>query len=306
VVGDPLLELLCQLRALDYEFTAVTPRTHARVLAREFSGRPTVRDIFGWNRPFAAEDLDPDMLSVLEAADAVDSIDGRMRSKVRVATLGSTLFLHSSFPTDQSNSVFFGPDTYRFARYIAQQLPQLTSPEWIIDMGTGSGAGGIVAAQLTGATRVTLVDVNRAALDFARINATFAGITVETIAADKMPKGAQLVVANPPYMMDEGKRAYRDGGALLGGAVALDWLEQALAAMAPFGTMLLYTGVAHEAGRAPLINALVQACARAGARLAVEEIDPDVFGDELHKPAYSNVERIAAVGAVIRKAGRQS
>jgi hypothetical protein len=37
--------------------------------------------------------------------------------------------------------------------------------------------------------------------------------------------------------------------------------------------------------------------------LRYEEIDPDVFGEELEEEPYRNVERIAAVGAVIH-AGR--
>ena len=36
-----------------------------------------------------------------------------------------------------------------------------------------------------------------------------------------------------------------------------------------------------------------------GARLVYEEIDPDVFGASLARPSYAEVERIAAVGAVV-------
>jgi hypothetical protein len=32
----------------------------------------------------------------------------------------------------------------------------------------------------------------------------------------------------------------------------------------------------------------------------LSEIDPDVFGEELDQPSYQNVERIAAIGALIR------
>ena len=54
VFGDeqePLLQLL-QVKARRYSFTAVTPATHARVLARPWDGRADLRDIFGWSRPF--------------------------------------------------------------------------------------------------------------------------------------------------------------------------------------------------------------------------------------------------------------
>jgi hypothetical protein len=34
-----------------------------------------------------------------------------------------------------------------------------------------------------------------------------------------------------------------------------------------------------------------------------EEIDPDVFGEELERPAYAHVDRIAAVGLTVIKRG---
>ena len=38
-----------------------------------------------------------------------------------------------------------------------------------------------------------------------------------------------------------------------------------------------------------------------GCSLRYDEIDPDIFGEELERPRYAEVERIAAIGAVIRK-----
>ena len=38
-----------------------------------------------------------------------------------------------------------------------------------------------------------------------------------------------------------------------------------------------------------------------GCALRYEEIDPDIFGEQLDLPAYRTVERIAAVGAVISR-----
>jgi methylase of polypeptide subunit release factors len=301
VVDEPLLELLRQLRALDYHFTAVTPETHARVLARRIAGQPTLRDVFGWNRSFAPHDLDPRLLSLLETGGALERIGNELRSKVRVASLAGDLFLHSSYPTDQRDSVFFGPDTYRFARFIGQQLSRLDAPRWVIDMGAGSGAGGIVAAHVSRASRITLVDINEAALELARINASMADVRVETVRADAIPVGSDLVIANPPYMIDERRRSYRNGGALFGGALALEWVKQALAAMPPGGVVLLYTGAAYKDGEAPLIQGLERTCAHAGAALELDELDPDVFGDELDNSAYAHVERIAAIGAVIAK-----
>lgn len=299
--GEPLLDLLRALQARNYRFTAVTPATHARVLQRPEPAVPTLRDGFGWNRPFEAESLENGVFASLAAAGAIEQTKSALRSAVRVASLGSALFLHSSYPTDRPDSVFFGPDTYRFVRFVRDRIPRLGSPRWIVDMGAGSGAGGIMSSLAVPDARITLVDTNSAALRLASINAAAAGVAVETYRGREMPHGAYLVIANPPYMMDPERRAYRDGGDLLGGAVALNWTEQALSALAPGGTMLLYTGVALSGGEAPLLDALRDRCSRAGASLEWDEIDPDVFGEALSEPAYAEVERIAAVGAVINK-----
>jgi methylase of polypeptide subunit release factors len=168
-------------------------------------------------------------------------------------------------------------------------------------MGAGSGAGGICAALKCPHARVTLVDTNLAALALARVNARAAGVAVELVARSSVPEGADLVIANPPYMMDAAARGYRHGGSLHGGEVALEWVRDALGKLAPGGSVLLYTGVAIVDGRSPLGAALRKACEEAGADFAIAEIDPDVFGEELEQPAYAEVERIAAVGAVIRK-----
>ena len=297
---EALCELLRYLKAEGYEFTAVTPATHARILARPRSGPVALRDIFGWNRPFEERDVEPELIARLAAADALEDVQGKLRSKLRVASLGGELLLHGAFPTDDLNSVFFGPDTYRFARFLKQQLPRLGRAEWLVDMGAGSGAGAIAAARLHQVARVTMVDTNAAALELAAANARAAGLQAETLLSDAVPDGVDLIIANPPYMIDEAHRSYRDGGGLLGGAVAVDWARQALDRLVPGGTMLLYTGAAFVDGEAPLVAELASACAEDGAELGLSEIDPDVFGEELEQPAYQRVERIAAIGAVIR------
>jgi methylase of polypeptide subunit release factors len=112
-----------------------------------------------------------------------------------------------------------------------------------------------------------------------------------------------LVLANPPYIMDGEGRIYRDGGRLSGGEISLNWVEQGLQALRPGGTMLLYTGASVIGGTAPLVQALQKLCADKAAELFIEETDPDVFGEELDSTAYAEVERIAVITATIRKAG---
>jgi methylase of polypeptide subunit release factors len=264
----------------------------------------SLEDIFGWSRSFSADQVPAEILQLLDEGDCLERTSDGLKSLVRVASIGERLFLHSAFPTSGRDAVFFGPDTYRFVRFVSASLPNLSPPRWIVDMGAGSGAGGIVAAGLAPDARLTLIDINPAVVRLARANAAFAGIDAEIIVGGEVPSGCELVIANPPYMMDAAHRSYRDGGELLGGEIACRWTGQALEALAPGGTLLLYTGAAFVRCRAPLVDEIAAICAARGADLDVEEIDPDVFGEELEEPPYREVERIAALGVRVRKAGR--
>ena len=62
---------------------------------------------------------------------------------------------------------------------------------------------------------------------------------------------------------------------------------------------MLYSGAPVVRGEDVLCSGLENICARAGAALDYEEIDPDVWGEELERPEYRDVERIAVGGAVI-------
>ena len=294
-----LLELLRELQSRDYRFVCVTPSTHRQVLARPQVGQPTLRDIFGWNRAFDQSQLDAPLFDLLRRAECLDQAGKRLRSRIRVASLGGHLFLYSSYPTDSADAVFFGPDTYRFARFVLGRLPQLQGCEHNVEMGAGSGAVGILAAKLLPHAKVTLVDVNPAAIALAGINAATAGAKVDCLVSDRIPDGCDLVIANPPYMMDPARRAYRDGGRIYGGEVAVEWVRQALSSLAPGGKMLLYTGAAVVGGEMPVVESIGKLCCQADASLGCEEIDPDVFGEELSQRGYEDVERIAAVGIEI-------
>lgn len=118
-----LLDLLRLLRGQGYHFVTPTPATQARVLARP--GRHEahdLRDIFGWSLPFAPNLPPQPMLECLRAADALRTDGSLLRSRFRVSTLHDDLYLHSAYPTDAEDSVFFGPDSYRFVDLIAAEL----------------------------------------------------------------------------------------------------------------------------------------------------------------------------------------
>jgi methylase of polypeptide subunit release factors len=222
--------------------------------------------------------------------------------------------VHSAYPTKQDDAVFFGPDTYRFARFIQQGLATrylpVGLPIRILDVGCGSGAGGVVAARAlahSGPLEVTMNDINPLALQYTAVNAAFADIAIKPALGNafRAVKGAfDLIISNPPYLDDAAQRAYRHGGADLGRALSVRIGQEALARLAPGGRLLLYTGVAMVAGVDAFLADMQPLLADPQFDWSYAEIDPDVFGEELEQPVYAHIDRIAAVGlTVTRKLG---
>jgi hypothetical protein len=308
-VSDPdaaPLALLEGLGMAGYRFVTVTPETHRRVLERE-AGRVArdLRDVFGWSLPFEEGLLGPAIGEALERSGWLLRAGGLCRSRIRVSSLDGRLFLHSAFPTDEADSVFFGPDSYRFVRFLQAELPALPPVRRLVDIGAGGGVGAIVAAALLPGALAAATDVNPLALRYARINARHAGVDLETVEAsglDGVEGPIDLVIANPPFVADPAKRLYRDGGQMHGARLSLDWALTAARRVESGGTILLYTGSAVVEGRDALREALAERLPAMECSLRYEELDPDIFGELLDEPGYRHVERIAAVGAVIGKA----
>lgn len=303
-----LAALLEQLRRHSYAFVTPTPATHARVLARrEDAMAHELRDVFGWSLPFAPDVIPGSLLRILEGGDLLERRGEHLRSLVRVSSLDEDLFVHSAFPTTRQDSVFFGPDSYRFARFLHQTIPALGARNYVIDIGTGSGVGAVSAARaLIRAPHlgIAMTDINPLALEFARANWTFAGVKGDASyhACDSLSAVGyepDLVIANPPYMADPAHRAYRDGGGAHGAGLSVRWAQDAARRLSKGGAFVLYTGSAVIDGahvlRAPLLAALD------GFDVLYGELDPDVFGEELEREDYKDVERIAAVGVVAIK-----
>lgn len=304
-----LLALLGMLATDGYHFVTPTPATHARVLARpERQQARTIADVFGWSLLFARDLLPAAMAEALAEGGMLREVDGLCRSEVRVSSLHGRLYLHSAFPTHAADAVFFGPDSYRFADLIVAELARDPVPPGarIADICCGAGVGAIVAATACPDAEVTTTDINSKALRLARVNAAAAGVAVGTILCsglDAVPAPLDLVTLNPPYIIDDTRRAYRHGGDLHGARLSLDLTTQALARLAPGGRAILYTGSAIVGGQDALRLALDRAAAAAGCTMAYREIDPDVFGEELDEPGYAEVDRIALVAAVATRRG---
>ncbi len=303
-----LLDLGRTLLEGSYSFTTVTPLTHGRVLSRATktwgpptlrpTPRPTLRDVFGWSASFVERDLPPHIFALLIKAEALQQTGGLFRSRVRFSTLGDMIFLHSAYPTQSADSVFFGPDTYRFVRSVraALALRGLSRIGRCVDIGCGSGAGGLALAHMCEDT--VLCDINEAALRYTLINAALNGIAARVLYSDvlsEIRQPADLIIANPPYLVDAERRLYRHGGDARGCDLSLRILRESLVHLAPGGSLMLYTG-------APVVDGVDQFLRLVGSLLddenldaRYEEVDPDVFGEELDREVYGDVERIAAV-----------
>ncbi|HKU42214.1 MAG TPA: methyltransferase, partial [Polyangiales bacterium] len=232
---------------------------------------------------------------LLERAAAVEPASGgRLRARVRFSSLESRLFLHSGFPTTEHDAVFFGPDTYRFCALLQRWAGK---PRSVLDVGCGTGAGGICCGASAG--RVVLADVNRAALAAAEVNAALAGLRVEVVHSDLAQSVSgqfDLIIANPPYMRDASARIYRDGGGAYGEALSVRIVREALPRLSPGGTLIVYTGAPIVRGQDVFQQSVLPWLEGQRVAFRYEELDPDVFGEELDQPGYEDVERIAAVG----------
>jgi methylase of polypeptide subunit release factors len=293
-----LVELGRELEALRYDFVTVTPATHRRVVRRrqQLGGAVAVnlRDVFGWNLVFDPSLLDARLRRLMERAQAIEPRAELACSRVRFSTLRGKLFAHSAFPTDAADAVFFGPDTYRFCAWVERWAPPARR---LVDVGCGSGAGGICAAAR--AEGVVLADIAPRALDFARVNLELNGVRAEVVRSDVLTNVAgdvDLVIANPPYIRDPTGRLYRDGGGAYGEVLSVRIVEAALNRLGPGGSLLLYTGAAIADGVDRFLEAVRPALMQAGVEFAYDELDPDVFGEELEQEEYRHVERIAVVG----------
>ncbi len=304
-VEAKLLQMARSVQSTGYAFTTPTPATHARVNARPGSAwAQDLAGVFGWSRPFREDVVPPDVLALMREACILLSNDAGLRSAVRLSSLDGLLFMHSAYPTTAADSVFFGPDTYRFARAILAHLKDGAPVRRAVDIGCGAGPGAILVARTYPGAEVSAVDINPSALRMTRVNAALAGVQVAAVDSNLLsvvPGSFDLIVSNPPYLVDADARAYRHGGGPLGAGLSLAILNAALDRLAPGGTLLLYTGAAIVNGTDPFKMAAIAQIGGSGASWTYEELDPDVFGEELEGGAYTAADRIAAVVLTVKK-----
>lgn len=297
-----LLRLGSLLREEGYSFTTVTPATHERVNRRpENAWAEGLRDALGWSRPFRPGVLPRRIVELMDPAGVLARDDDGCRSLVRFSSYDGELFVHSAFPTTAPDAVFFGPDTYRMADAAVAHLEARGAQpvRRVVDIGCGTGAGAIAVAKRVPDAEVLAVDINPAALRFARVNSALAGTGgVETAHSDLLTGvdgEFDLIISNPPFMIDPAGRAYRDGGGEHGHRLSLAIIDAAAGRLRPGGSLVLFSGTGITGGDDPFRATATAQLTGTDLAWTYREVDPDVYGDELDGPAYAHAERIAVV-----------
>jgi hypothetical protein len=295
------------LRERDYRFITVTPATHRRVNRRpENAWAQDPRGALGWSRPWRESTLPAEIEKLLLDAGLCEHVDrggdsGR-RATVRASSIGQQLYFHSAWPTDDENAVFFGPDTYRYVAALRRSLGSGLMRRQVqraIDVGAGAGPGAIELALCCPGATVYAADINGDALVLAGINAELNGaaglIPCRSNLLDGVEGQFDVVMSNPPYILDADELPYRHGGGEHGAELSIEIVKAGLARLHPGGSLLIYTGVAIVDGEDRFLSAIRPLLDAGCEEWRYEELDPDIFGGQLECEGYETVERIAAV-----------
>jgi SAM-dependent methyltransferase len=310
VNSQSLIELANHLKTSGYNFVTPSPTTHRTVQQRAFNANHvSARDVFGWNRPFKKTAINQPLWLYMQNADILSEHENLFKSKVRFSNLDHHIFLHSAYPTLEHEDVFFGPDSYRFASLIKKTIARFPAKRFnkIVDIAAGSGVGGIVAASCLQHQyqKLILADINPKALEYAKINAEVASVAHVKFCLSDLYSAIQapvdLIISNPPYLVDALQRTYRHGGGIHGSQLSTRIVLEGLPLLASGGTMILYTASPIINGQDTFLASIQESLLSKNIAYSYEEIDPDVYGEELLNEAYKNVDRIAVVSLVLTK-----
>lgn len=311
ITSQPLSSVLVQiLKCLHnnaYQFTTITPVSHERLLVRrQGEWAKNLTDVFGWNLPFRSGLLAANLFKLLHDYKLIQPFKTGWTSLIRISSLNDLLFVHSSFSTVQVDSVFFGPDTYRFIYALNQYLGYRPVIQRAVEICCGASPAALTIAKKYTNAEVLAIDINVKALLFSQANAAVANLPNVYPKNSNLFNGVEgnfdLITANPPYLMDHSKRAYRDGGGLMGAELSLKIVKTSLPRLNVQGALLLYTGVAIVDGQDQFKSSIAELMnTEPHFHWEYQEVDPDIFGDELVQRGYENVERIAAVVLTVRR-----
>lgn len=184
------------------------------------------------------------------------------------------------------------PETECLIEEVLKYYGREAGPLRIIDLGTGSGAIGVVIAAEIPAALVTATDISRGALEVARRNADRHGVTgrMEFLEGHLFASAVgecDIIVSNPPYIPDnvylllpEGIRAFEPREALIAGpdgvAFYREIIREGAGRLKPGGRIFLEIGE----GQKGLVDSLFR--------------EVGCYTDIYFRQDYGGMERVAA------------
>jgi methylase of polypeptide subunit release factors len=168
-----------------------------------------------------------------------------------------------------------------------------------VDIGCGGGAGALAIARQFPHAEVIGADINTRALALTVVNAQLAGLpnlrACHSDLFDGLEGDFDLIVSNPPYVLDPSELPYRHGGGMRGAELSVRIVKESLGRLRRGGNLMLYTGVAITGETDEFLEAVRPELEAQCDHWSYEELDPDIFSGQLGEPGYEDAERIAAV-----------
>lgn len=328
-----LAELLRDLKARDYHFTAISSVSHGVVNQRADNKLAfDLPGVFGWGRQFAPPLLaEPWFCRLKDAAIIVPDGD-YWRSRVAVASMDGCLLLHSAHAAEDDYAVHLGPVDYRFYNWIDHYLT-LHKPAVRRAVNVGCGAGGLAMVLATRLPQAVVIgmDSNPLALFLASASALGNGkpqvqwqqgaslsslpgefdLIVANLAQLKQPYPGQSILPLSDADADSHANSQADTHpdsqpvaiAASGDEMSriLASVEEAIARLAVRGTLLLYACVAIKHGQDALRLGVETLLEGSSLVYEYEELDPDIESDLLGAENFQQVDRIAAVVLALHK-----
>ena len=206
-------------------------------------------------------------LSTEECAGYFHWIERRRRGEQVAYIVGRKEFWSLVFEVDR-HVLIPRPETECLIEEVLTHYGREAGRPRIIDIGTGSGAIGVVLAKELPSARVIATDISQGALSVACRNAERHGVAgqMEFIEGDLFASAAgefDIIVSNPPYIPDdvypllpEGIRAFEPQGALIAGPDGIDFhrriIREGAGRLKPGGHIFLEIGE----GQRGLVEAL--------------------------------------------------
>ena len=149
-----------------------------------------------------AEDMD---LSIEKTNQLYNCLDRLKKHEPIQYVLGKTLFMGMNFKVNPS-VLIPRPETEELLRLMLKE--DLDGKE-ILDIGSGSGCIAISLAKHSPKVKVTALDTSKDAIELSQRNAKENDVNIEFIVADilsyKSDKKYDIIVSNPPYVLEEEK-----------------------------------------------------------------------------------------------------